>query len=87
MSCSCQSVSLVYATRRAANCVVGNFNSMYQLVNDIRDRIATVCVRTCKTKTKIESKLKRQGKRKCQRKNTEMILKTKKTATQCSTEL
>ena len=38
----------------------------YQLVNDIRARRGNACVRTCKTKTKIEPKLKRQQKRKCQ---------------------
>ena len=33
------------------------------IVNDIRSRRGNACVRTCKTKTKIESKLKRQRKR------------------------
>ena len=63
MNCSCLSVLLVYATRRTANCVaLAILIGTCQLVNDIRARRGNACVRTCKTKTKIESKLKRNEK-------------------------
>jgi len=77
------SVLLVYATRHAANFVtLAILTGTYELISDIRARRGNACVRTCKTKTKIEPKLERQRKRKCQRKTktkTKMILKTKET--------
>jgi len=74
---------LCNSTHRKLHCI-GNFNryviGTYQLVNDICACRGNACVRTCKTKTKIEPKLNRQRKRKCQRKTkTKVILKTKNT--------
>jgi len=59
MKCSYLSVLLVYATRRTADCVaLAILIGTYELTNDIRARRGNACVRTCKTKRKIESKLK-----------------------------
>ena len=76
-TCLCNSI---------ANCValaifIGTVRTNW--LNDIRARRGNACVRTCKTKTKIEPKLKRQRKLIYQRKTktkTKMILRTKNTA-------
>ena len=83
MKCSCLSALLVYATlsQIALRWQYLYSTFTYQLVNDIRARRGNACVRTCKTRKKIEQKLKRQRKLKYQRKTkTKMILRTKNTA-------
>jgi len=71
MKCSCLAVVLVYANRRTANCVA--------LAISLLTKWLMIYVPADVMPASVLAKLKRQRKRKCQRKiKTKMILKTKK---------